>query len=205
MGDASDIFKSMVRSAASDVFDRVRNAGVTKAVVQAVGDLRTQRSRIGAKELSAACAEIRGVGSITIGFVAGKLDIYIERDGASEATAAFQLEPASIRFAPRGAKEISFSVYPAEAASGPLTSDVVGCIAAEIASRVWSFAPGKLSGAAFADRHGERLSIDLRDTPTGRSLRGSPFEILAEAIELRALQVESDALVVQIGLPKPTF
>lgn len=200
MADAADIFKSIVRSTAGDVLERVRQAGVAKTIGQVVGDLRAQRTRIGAGELSAACAEIRGVQSVTVGFVGGRLDVYIERDTGD---AAFQLEPVAIRFAPRGAKELTFAVHPPEAASGPLTSDVVGTIAAEVASRIWSFSPSSGRGAAFADRHGDRLSLDLRDTPTGRALRGSPLEILMEAIELRSLRVEHDALVVQLGLPKP--
>ncbi len=200
MSDATDILKSIVRSTAGDFLSRIRNTGLSKAIGQAIGDIRAQRSRISAKELSAACADIRGVKSITIGFVGGKLDVYVERDGSD---IGFQLEPGPIRFAPRGAKEVSFFVHPAEASTGPLTSDIVGRIAGEVAARLWSFSPNPIGGAAIADRDGRRLSLDLRDTPVGRGLRGSPMEILLEAIELRSLRVEDDALVIQIGLPRP--
>ena len=198
MSNSSDVFKSFVRSAAQDVLRKVRDSGIAQDILRTARDLKAQRTRIGAEELSTACTSLVGAQSVTVDVGEQSLHFYVD---GNEQELSFALHPEEVRFASRGAKEVHFLVEPNDVAAHPMVADIVGAVGTLIASRLWTM-PGTTTKASpiVTDREGNLFRVDLRDAPNARALRRTSAALLLDAISLRSIEVDEHGLFLEIFL-----
>ena len=106
-----DVLKSLVRGAAKAGAERVQKLRPVANVRLAMAELRARRATLTEGALSSAIAQgVRGVTAATVSLTEGRIiaDVGLE-DGE---TLVLAIIPEQARFAPRGAKEIVFSVEP---------------------------------------------------------------------------------------------
>jgi hypothetical protein len=115
----------------------------------------------------------------------------------------FSLAPVAVRFAPRGAKEISFDVEP----PGTFDHSIVGSLAACIARATWPMIlppDARDVGSAIVERESpERIRVDLRTVPAVRRFasRGTAAMVF-DVLELESIRVEPGALALKLKLPQ---
>ena len=117
----------------------------------------------------------------------------------------FSLAPRSVRFAPRGAKEISFDVEPPDAHDTSIVSALAGCIA----KATWPMIapPGSPDvGGAIVERESPgRVRVDLRSVPAVRRFASTQAAtMIFDVLELESLRVEAGALSLKLKLPQLT-
>lgn len=202
MASRFDVLKSLVRSAARAGAERVQDLGAVRGAKAVLAELRQRRVTITEPMMSSAIAQTPGVSASSVSLANGRiaLDATFE-DGRS---LAMTVLPQEVRFAPRGAKEILFTVEPPEIVGDGRARDVVGCVAAAIARGVWGpmLGPRTDGEAALVEREGARLRCDLRTVPAVRaSLEGSPFAMALDVLTIGGFEIEDRALRVTLGLP----
>ncbi len=201
-----DVLKSLVRSAAKAGGERLSKLSAVTNARQAFEELRARRSSITEAALSRAITG--GVASIraaTVSLRDGRCAVDLDyEDGRS---LVFAILPEQTRFAPRGAKEVIFSVEPPEMVDDARAREVVGAFAAAIARALFGPVLGERAEdeQALVDREGARLRADLRTVPSVRAaLEGSALAMALEVISIESFEIEDRVLRVVIALPIPT-
>lgn len=200
-----DVLKSLVRGAAKASSERLGKMRSVAGVRDALGDLRARRATIPEAALSRAIshgvANARAV-SVAVRDERVVVDLTFE-DGDNLVVAVI---PEQTRFAPRGAKEVIFSVEPPEAVGDARVREIVGAIAASIARALWGPMLGERREGehALVDREGARLRADLRTVPSVRAaLEGSALGVALDVLSIESFSLEDRALRVAIALPLP--
>ena len=166
MTDRFDIVRSLVRAAADRAIARVKETRVAGATLQLVERITQQRWRLTDEALTAAAAHADGVDSAMVACRSGR--VYVDASMTNGREVQFSLAPRSVRFAPRGAKEIAFDVEPPDAHD----TSIVGALAGCIAKATWPMivpADSLDVGGAIVERESPgRLRVDLRSVPAVR-------------------------------------
>lgn len=203
MTDRFDILRSWVRVAADRAVDRLTGTKLASATKQIVERLTQQRWRLSDEALTAAAAHAEGVDSAMVSCRSGKM--FVDASMTSGKEIQFSLAPHSVRFAPRGAKEISFDVEPPDAHD----ASVVGALAACIAKATWPMiaSPDSIDvGGAIVEREtAGRLRVDLRSVPAVRRFASNQTAAMVfDMLELESIRVEPGALALKLKLPQLT-
>jgi hypothetical protein len=201
MTDRLDIVRSWVRAAADRAVQRVKGARIVNVAAQLLERLTQQRWRLSEEMLTAAAAHAEGVDSAMVTCHSGRL--YVDASMRNGREVQFSLAPRTVRFAPRGAKEITFDVEPPDAHD----SSIVGALAACIAKATWPMiAPsGAIEvGAAIVERESPgRLRVDLRTVPAVRQFASTQAGAMVfDMLELESIRVEPGALALKLKLPQ---
>jgi hypothetical protein len=204
MGERLDLLKSFVRTAAKASTDRIARLGPLAGARSAIEELKQRRASVSEGALSSAVAHAPGVRASTVSIRDGQIRVELTlEDGASK---VFAVVPEGVRFAPRGAKEVLFSVEPPALVSDARVRDAVGCVAAAIARALWGpvLPPRQGDEQALVEREGARLRTDLRTVPAVRAaLEGSALALALDVLTIESFLVEERTLRVKIGLPFP--
>lgn len=201
MTDRFDIVRSWVRVAADRAVERLTGTKVAAAGKQILERLTQQRWRLSDETLTAAAAHADGVDSAMVSCRSGKL--FVDASMTDGKEVQFSLTPHAVRFAPRGAKEISFDVEPPDAHD----SSVVGALAACIAKATWPMIAASDSielGSAIVERESPgRLRVDLRSVPAVRRFASTQTaSMVFDLLELESIRVEPGALALKLKLPQ---
>lgn len=204
MSERLDTLRSLLHRAAKAGRGRLARLGPVAGARHALEELKQRRATIPEAALSRAVAHAPGVKASTVAVIDGAIraDVTFE-DGESLAMA---LMPETVRFAPRGAKEVIFRVEPPERVGDGRVRDVVGALAAAIARALWGpvLGPRRRDEQALVEREGARLRADLRTVPSVRAaLEGSPLAVALEVLTIESFTVEDRALRLKVGLPLP--
>lgn len=200
-----DVLKSLVRGAAKAGAEQVKRLRPVANLRQAMVELRARRATLTEGALSSAIAHgVRGVTAATVSLQDGRIvaDVGLEEGE----TLVLAIIPEQARFAPRGAKEVIFSVEPPEAVDDSRARDIVGAVAAAIARALWGpiLGPRRPDEHALVEREGARLRADLRSVPAVRStLEGSALAVALEVISIESFAIEDRVLRLVIALPGP--
>ncbi|MGE0789606.1 MAG: hypothetical protein AB7S26_28295 [Sandaracinaceae bacterium] len=202
MSSRLDVLKSVLFRAARAGKDRIEDVGSLKELRKVFGDLRQRRMAIPESHVGAAVSEAPLVRASTVGLRRGRAVVDVGfQDGS---VAVFAVIPQEVRFAPRGAKEVLFSVEPPEAVEDSRVRDIVGHVAAALARGVWGpmLGPPRPGEAALIEREGARLRADLRTVPSVRgALEGSPLSMALDVLTIERIEIEDRAMKVTVGLP----
>ncbi len=195
MGERLDTLRSLLHRAAKAGADRLQRLPPVANARHVLDELKERRARITEATLSSAVAHAPGVRACSASIQGGlaRLDITYD-DGA---TLSFGVTPESVRFAPRGAKEVLFSVEPPERVNEARVRDAVGCVAAAIARTLWGpmLPPREGDEQALVERDGARLRADMRTVPAVRAaLEGSPLAMALEVLTIESFTVEDRAI-----------
>ena len=129
--------------------------------------------------------------------------VYVDASMTNGSEVQFSLAPRSVRFAPRGAKEIAFDVEPPDAHD----TSIVGALAGCIAKATWPMiAPADSLdvGGAIVERESPgRLRVDLRSVPAVRRFSSTQAAaMIFDVLELESLRVEPGAIALKLKLPQ---
>jgi hypothetical protein len=201
MTDRFDIVRSLVRAAADRAVERVKGTRLASATMQLVERLTQQRWRLSDETLTAAAAHAEGVDSAMVACHSGRM--FVDASMTNGREVQFSLIPHTVRFAPRGAKEISFDVEPPDAHD----SSIVGALAGCIAKATWPMIapPDSVDvGSAIVERESPgRLRVDLRSVPAVRRFATTQAAAMVfDVLELESLRVEPGALAIKLKLPQ---
>jgi len=203
MTDRFDIVRSWVRVAADRAVHRVAGTKIAAVTKQLLERLTQQRWRLSDEMLTAAAAHADGVDSAMVACHSGR--VFVDASMTNGREVQFSLAPRSVRFAPRGAKEISFDVEPPDAHD----TSIVGALAACIAKATWPMiAPADsidVGGAIVERETPGRLRVDLRSVPAVRRFASTQAAaMIFDVLELESLRVETGALALKLKLPQLT-
>jgi hypothetical protein len=201
MTERFDIVRSWVRAATDRAIDRLKGTKVVSATRQLLERLTQQRWRLSDETLTAAAAHANGVDSAMVCCRSGRM--YIDASMTNGKEVQFTLTPRSVRFAPRGAKEISFDVEPPDAHDASIVGALAGCIA----KATWPMIspPDTVDvGSAIVERDSPgRLRVDLRSVPAVRRFAStSAGKMIFDVLELESIRVEPGALALKLKLPE---
>lgn len=207
MSNPRDLLRSLVRRAADSAIDTANRRGGLDKLRKTLENVKRRRFPVSAGVLTSAVAHLPGVESASVTAASGAL--HVDVVFTSGAHLAARLVPTRVRFAPRGAKEVSFRVEPPEAARGYRITDVVGAIGGVIALHLWQSALAasrteRQFGGAIVDREGsDTFVVDLRTTPAAKALeKMGQAGMVLEVLELTELRVEDGELMVHVGFPQ---
>jgi hypothetical protein len=202
MGDRVDSLKSLLHRAARAGTGRLANLGPVAGARHAIDELKQRRATLTEASLSRAFAHAPGVAASVVGVRDGWVRADLTFDDGRHL--ALGVAPETVRFAPRGAKEVIFSVEPPELVEDGRVRDLIGSLAAAIARAVWGpvLGPARGEELALVEREGARLRADLRTVPAVRAaLEGGPLAMALEMLTIEAFAVEDRAVRMRIGLP----
>lgn len=200
-----DLLRSYVHQAS----DRIKKG--TKGLLPMAGaralfaDLRHRRVRISEAALTRAVAHTPGIDEASVSAVHGALFLDLFSAGREEAIEA-RVEVFVQAFAPRGAKEIGFSITPHEVANDRQLAEALGYLAGAIAEILWAPAGVVASdepSAAFIESDGDAsFRADLRTVPSVRAALARPAsEMLIEALVPKRFIAEEHALAIELSFP----
>jgi hypothetical protein len=201
MTDRFDIIRSWVRVAADQAVERITGTKLASVAKQLAERLTQRRWRLTDETLTAAAAHADGVDSAMVACRSGRM--FVDASMTNGKEVQFSLAPHAVRFAPRGAKEISFDVEPPDAHD----TSIVGALAACIAKATWPMiAPTDLVdvGGAIVERETPgRLRVDLRSVPAVRRFASTQTAAMVfDLLELESIRVEPGALTLKLKLPQ---
>ena len=200
MGDRSDLFRSLLRGFAEGAGRRL---GIPLANLQKLlRDAIAQASSVSDRQIAKVLTRVDNVKEASA--VCRDERIWIEATFVEGDTVSVSVQPLTARFAPRGAKEVTFRVEPPELAGRAEVRDVVGAIAALIAHTLWAPFFGRLLNPvydAIAERDGADVRVDLRSVPAVRAAAQRGLTQLFDLFELSSLGVSDGALRLHIRLP----
>lgn len=200
-----DVLKSLVRGAAKAGTERLGKLRGVQGVRGALGDLRARRASVSEAALARAITHgVGGAGSVSVACRDGRIVADVSFDRGDPLVVA--VIPEQTRFAPRGAKEVLFTVEPPELVADARAREVVGAIAAAIARALWGPMLGERREGehALVDREGARLRADLRTVASVRAaLEGSAIGMALDVLSIEGFAIEDRALRVTIALPLP--
>jgi hypothetical protein len=200
MGDRSDLLRSLVRGFAEGATRRlgVPFTNLSKLVREAVA----QASSISDRQIAKALTRAGNVREASA--VCRDERIWIEATFNEGDNVRVSVQPLLARFAPRGAKEVTFRIDPPELAARAEVRDLVGAIAALIAHTLWGPLFGRLLNPvydAIAERDGAEVRVDLRSVPAVRAAAQRGLMQLFDLLELSGLAVHEGVLRLHIRLP----
>ena len=200
MGNRADVLRSLVRGFAEGVGSRIGEplAGISRAFRTLLADI----SSISDRQIATALTRVANVREASA--VCRDDRIWIEATFSEGDSVSLSLEPLYARFAPRGAKEVTFRVTPNELAGRAEVRDSVGAIAALVAHTLWAPFVGRAAQPvydAIAEREGPSVRVDLRTVPAVRAATQRGLSQLFEVLELSSLNVTEGALRLHIRLP----
>jgi hypothetical protein len=201
MNDRFDILRSWVRMAADRAVDRVTETKLASMTKQLLERLTQQRWRLTDETLTTAVAHADGVDSAMVACHSGRM--FVDASMTNGREVQFSLAPSSVRFAPRGAKEISFDVEPPDAHD----TSIVGALAGCIAKATWPMIADSVDvGSAIVERENPgRLRVDLRSVPAVRRFSSTQTAaMIFDVLELESIRVEPGALALKLKLPQLT-
>ncbi|MGB8330688.1 MAG: hypothetical protein WCE62_11230 [Polyangiales bacterium] len=201
MTDRFDIVRSLVRAAADRAVDRITKTKAAAATKQLVERLLQQRWRLDDETLTAAAAHADGVDSAMVACRSGR--IFVDASMTDGKEVQFTLTPRPVRFAPRGAKEISFDVEPPDAHDSSVVGALAGCIAKATWPMIASARSADFGGAIVERETPGRLRIDLRSVPAVRQFASTQTAaMIFDVMELESIRVEPGALALKLKLPQ---
>lgn len=201
MNDRFDILRSWVRTAADRAVDRVTETKLASMTKQLLERLTQQRWRLTDETLTTAVAHADGVDSAMVACHSGRM--FVDASMTNGREVQFSLAPSSVRFAPRGAKEISFDVEPPDAHD----TSIVGALAGCIAKATWPMIADSVDvGSAIVEREDPgRLRVDLRSVPAVRRFSSTQTAaMIFDVLELESIRVEPGGLALKLKLPQLT-
>jgi len=200
MSKSSDLLRSLVRGFAEGAG---RKLGLPFSGLQKlVRDTLAQISSVDDRQIAKALTRVPGVREASA--VCRDERIWIEATFEEGHHVSVSLTPLAARFAPRGAKEVSFRLDPPELAGRAEVRDLVGAIAALVAHTLWAPFFGRVLNPrydAIAEREGGDVRVDLRSVPAVRAAAQRGLMQLFDVLELSALGVTEGALRLHIRLP----
>lgn len=204
MGERLDTLKSLLHRAARAGSDRLGKLPPVAGAKQAIEELKQRRATLSEAALSRAVAHAPGVSASVVGVSDGmvRADVTFD-DGTS---LALGIVPETVRFAPRGAKEVIFRVEPPSLVEDGRVREVIGSLAAAVARALWGpvLGPPKRDEQALVEREGARLRADLRTVPSVRAaLEGGALAMVLEVLTIESFAIEDRTLRLKIGLPLP--
>ena len=205
MSRPKDLFRSLVRSAADEAKKRALNVGGLGKLRESLNELVQQRLHIPASTLTSVVAHLPGVVSASVTVTTAAIAVDVDFDDGRILDA--RLIPTRIRFAPRGAKEISFRVEPVERSRTPGLIDVISALSGAIATTLWPLARGAegrdLAGAVVERDGPDAFTVDLRTVPRVRAMESTgAAALVTEVVGLGELLLRDGALVLQLRLPQ---
>jgi hypothetical protein len=204
VSDRGDILKSWLQRAAQAGASRLSRLDPVQRVSRAVEELRARRVRLDEATLAQALSAVEGLRESTLQVRDGRIEIdACWQDGERLAFAAV---PETIRFAPRGAKEVLFRVEPAELARKGKVREAVGALAGAVAFAVWGplLGAGATANPALVETEGQRLRADLRSIAAVRSaLSGGPLGQVLDVLSIERFELADRELRVILKLPMP--
>ena len=203
MTDRFDILRSWVRLAADRAVVRITGTKVASATRQILERLTQQRWRLSDELLTSAAAHADGVDSAMVACHSGRM--FVDASMANGKEVQFSLTPRSVRFAPRGAKEISFDVEPPDAHDTSIVGALAGCIAKATWPMIAAGDPNDFGGAIVERETPGRLLVDLRSVPAVRRFASTQTAaMIFDVLELESVRVEPGALAIKLKLPQLT-
>lgn len=201
MSQRFDLLRSWVRTAADRAVYHLSGTRVANAGRQAVQRLVEKTARITDDILTSAAAHAEGVEAAMVSCRMGRIHVHASLESGSDVN--FSLAPLSVRFAPRGAKEVAFDVEPPGRSNNPIIAALAGCIAQAAWPMAMPYRSKDLGGAIVERESPGRVRVDLRTVPAIRrfaSARGAAAMIL-EMLEIDSMRVEQGALALRLKLP----
>ena len=200
MSNRGDVIRSLVRAFASGAGKRL---GVPlTGVSRYFRELLAEASSVSDRQIATALTRVANVREASA--VCRDDRIWIEATFAEGDAVSLSLQPLIARFAPRGAKEVTFRVEPSELAGRADVRDLVGAIAALVAHTLWAPFVGRMLNPrydAIAEREGSDVRVDLRSVPAVRAAAQRGLSQLLDVLELSGLGVSDGALRLHIRLP----
>jgi hypothetical protein len=200
MGDRSDFVRSLVRGFAEGAGRRL---GIPFAnLSRMLRDALAQASSVSDRQIAKALTRLPEVREASA--VCRDERIWIDATFENGENIKVSVMPLAPRFAPRGAKELSFHVEPEQLAGRANVRDLVGAIAALVAHSLWAPFFGRLLNPSFdaiAERDGAEVRVDLRSVPAVRAAQQKGLAQLFDMLELSSLTVKEGALRLQVKLP----
>lgn len=193
-----------MRSAAKAGSERFADVGAIKQARRVLDELKHRRTSIDEGAMGAAIAHTPGVSAATVRIHDGRVGVDATfEDGESRVLAVV---PESVRFAPRGAKEVIFRIEPPEAVNDARARELVGSLAASMARALWGPVLGPREGdeQALVEREGARLRADLRSVPAVRAALEGPLGMALDVLAIERFGVEDGRLSLELALPFPT-
>jgi hypothetical protein len=201
MTDRFDIMRSWVRLAADHAVHRITRTKVAVVTKQLVERLTQQRWRLSDELLTSAAAHADGVDSAMVACRSGRM--FVDASMSDGKEVQFSLAPRSVRFAPRGAKEISFDVEPPDAHDTSIVGALVGCIAKATWPMITPRDSSDFGGAIVEREAAGHLRVDLRSIPAVRRFAlTQTAAMIFDLLELESLRVEPGALALKLKLPQ---
>ncbi len=200
MGHRSDLLRSFVRGFADGAVRRL--GGPLANLQKLLREALAQASSITDRQIAKALTRVAGVREASA--ICRDERIWIQATFTEGQTVNLSVQPLAARFAPRGAKEVSFRVVPEELAGRAEVRDLVGAIAALIAHTLWAPFFGRVLNPvydAIAEREGADVRVDLRSVPAVRAALQRGLSQLFDILELTGLAVADGALRLHIRLP----
>ena len=203
MSDRLDYLRSLVREAV----DRLRGTtGSLPGLSAAREMIRVARARetfIDLPGLRACLIRGQGMSSLTLKAAPSGLQVQLTTTDGRELGLVIS-EPKT-RFAPHGAKEISFRITPLDGQTSAPAGELVACLATGIAGRLWPGASRRRDDdiGPIVEREGEdRLRTDLRSVPGVRRMsKERSRALILEALSVRGLRFAKLGLFIAVGLP----
>jgi len=203
MTERFDIVRSWVRAAVDRTVDRVAGTKTASVTRQFVERLTQHRWRLSDEALTSAAAHADGVDSAMVACRSGRM--FVDASMSNGREVQFSLAPRSVRFAPRGAKEISFDVEPPDAHDASIVSALAGCIAKATWPMIAPTGSIDVGGAIVERENPGRLRVDLRSVPAVRRFASTQTaSMIFDVLELESLRVEPGALALKLKLPQLT-
>ena len=200
MSNRGDVIRSLVRAFASGAGKRL---GVPwSGLSRYFRELLAEASSVSDRQIATALTRVANVREASA--VCRDDRIWIEATFAEGDAVSLSLQPLFARFAPRGAKEVTFRVEPSELAGRADVRDLVGAIAALVAHTLWAPFVGRVLNPrydAIAEREGSDVRVDLRSVPAVRAAAQRGLAQLLDVLELSGLGVSDGALRLHIRLP----
>lgn len=200
MGDKSDFLRSLVRGLAEGAGRRlgIPFANLTRMLREAIA----QASSVSDRQIAKALTRVPDVREASA--VCRDERIWIDATFDNGENVKVSVMPLAPRFAPRGAKELSFHLEPEQMAARANVRDLVGAIAALVAHSLWAPFFGRLLNPSFdaiAERDGAQVRVDLRSVPAVRAAQQKGLAQLFDMLELSSLTVNEGALRLHVKLP----
>lgn len=200
-----DVMKSLLRSAAQATSESLKTSPLMDRVKQGMAELSPLQSVVKDRQLSQAVGRLPAVQATTVRIQPHGILVQYETERSSNQ--AVSLMPTAVHFAPRGAKEISFTVYPEQALAESCTVDICAAIATELGRVLWRpILLGEAQGShqAFVHRSGNELTADLKTIPEVRSACGNPLKAnVIDALQLADVVLGEGQLTLQLAMPMP--
>ena len=200
MNQPFDVLRSLLRSAADRGRERLGTTRAVRGVRQLFERLTKQRWRVTEDTLTTAAAHAEGVEAAMVACRPGR--IFVDASLAGGEDVHFSLAPTAVRFAPRGAKEISFEVEPPGSSNSSIVGALAGCIAQATWPMIFPVGGAEVGGAIVERESPASVRVDLRTVPAVRrfAAKGTAAMIF-DVLELESIRVEPGALSLKLKLP----